>query len=88
PLKTVAPRYSLSFVGTFAECRRDVLNQVVVPVHAFGPGKKHTCSNDRVISMPEVFGKKTNQVFNQSHINLNVHTWNGVGTAMNLRLFE
>lgn len=89
PLKKATPRYSLSFVGTFVEYRRNVLNQVAEPVHAFGPGwKKQTQSNDRVIPMPEVFGKKTNRVFNLSHINLNVHTWNGVGTAMNLRLFE
>ncbi|MBP2850979.1 CgeB family protein [Dickeya oryzae] len=89
PLKKAIPRYSLSFVGTFGEYRRRILNQVVMPVHAFGPGwKKNICANERVIPMPEVFGEKTNQVFNHSHINLNVHTWNGVGTAMNLRLFE
>jgi spore maturation protein CgeB len=37
---------------------------------------------------PGAFGPRTNEVYNSARINLNVHTWFGQGSGMNLRLFE
>ena len=82
-------RYPVSFIGTCADYRKEILNKIEHQVNVFGPGWKKQCSRaDPLLPRKPVFGSKTCQVYNQSIINLNIHMWHGIGSAMNLRLFE
>jgi spore maturation protein CgeB len=88
----IVPRPALSdvgFVGTHSPYRESILQQLLdYDLKVYGPGwKKNSTMPARCVD-DEVFGERTNMVYNSSRINLNIHTWFGVGSAMNLRLFE
>jgi spore maturation protein CgeB len=84
----VRKRYDVSFVGTCSGGRQERLAVIrSSTVDTFGPGWRKKAPYG-VRSHREVFGDRTNRVYNESRINLNLHTWFGVGSAMNLRLFE
>lgn len=81
--------YDLSFIGTLSERRETILKPLCSRgLHVFGPGWRKNSVLPSKCTHTEVFGSGTNRIFNQSQINLNIHNWFGVGTAMNLRLFE
>lgn len=82
-------KYDISFIGTYAKIREQKLQQLKNDVFAFGPGwTKKTTGNKNIIPKAPVFGDKTALVYNQSIININIHMWHNIGSAMNLRLFE
>lgn len=89
PLENRQFRSDLAFVGTHSPYRESVLQQLLdYDLKVYGPGwKKHSSMPARCVE-EAVFGEQTNVVYNSARINLNIHTWFGVGSAMNLRLFE
>jgi spore maturation protein CgeB len=88
PLPGTVPDADVSFVGTWSPHRQSVLAPLQdLDLRVYGPGW-HKSSLRRSCIHPEMFGAKTNEVFNRSRINLNIHNWFGRGAAMNLRLFE
>lgn len=89
PLNGVEKTTGISFIGTRSELRESILFalQDLSPV-IYGPGWQKRSKIAKQLLRPETFGDGINRVFNESRINLNIHNWFGVGTAMNLRLFE
>ena len=85
-----APRdLPIAFVGTRTDDRERLLRQLQeFPLHVFGPGWTKTGIGGQIRTHAPAFGAHTNEVFNRARINLNIHTWVGQGSAMNLRLFE
>lgn len=80
-------KYPISFLGTQGAYRQGILNRIPQPVHAFGPGWDKARGTN-IIDHPPAFGSDTAKVYAQSAVNLNIHNWQGVGGALNLRLFE
>jgi len=88
PLPEAAPTADLSFVGTRTPYRERILEALQdFDLLVYGPGWRDSSLKKSCIRV-EAFGNRTNEVFNRSRINLNIHNWFGQGTAMNLRLFE
>jgi spore maturation protein CgeB len=88
PLPAQPPLADLTFIGTHSPYRESILAQLQdFDLRVYGPGwGKSTLDKDKIY--PEAFGALTNEIFNRSRINLNIHNWFGLGSAMNLRLFE
>jgi len=79
----------VAFIGTRTEGRHALLEQLgEFPVHVFGPGWRKVRLGGQIRIHPPAFGAKTNEIYNRARINLNIHTWVGRGSAVNLRLFE
>lgn len=79
----------VAFIGTRTAGRQALLEQLRdFPVHVFGPGWRKVRLDGAIRIHPPAFGEMTNRIYNQARINLNIHTWVGRGTAVNLRLFE
>ncbi len=88
PLET-EKSIDISFIGTHSVYRESIVKHLLdFNVQVFGPGWAKNSSIARKHTNEGVFGGKTNEIYNQSRINLNIHTWFGAGSAMNLRLFE
>jgi spore maturation protein CgeB len=88
PLPEGTPVADISFVGTRTPRREPILSAVQdFDLLVYGPGW-HESALKKSRVRPEAFGSRTNEVFNRSRINLNIHNWTAPGTAMNLRLFE
>jgi spore maturation protein CgeB len=88
PLPEAAPVADISFVGTRASRREAVLADLQdLDLLVYGSGWRCSALRKSCVR-PEVFGSGTNQVFNRSRINLNIHSVWTQGTAMNLRLYE
>jgi len=88
PLPQAAPVADVTFVGTRTPRREPILYAVQdFDLLVYGPGWCNSTLRKSCVR-PEAFGSRTNEVFNRSRINLNVHNWTAPGTAMNLRLFE
>jgi spore maturation protein CgeB len=88
PLPVLPPLADLTFIGTYSPYRECILAQLQdFDLRVYGPGwGKSALDKDKIY--PEAFGALTNEIFNRSRINLNIHNWFGQGSAMNLRLFE
>jgi len=88
PLPAQQPLADLTFIGTHSPYRESILMQLQdFDLRVYGPGwGKSALDKDKIY--PEAFGTATNEMFNRSRINLNIHNWFGQGSAMNLRLFE
>lgn len=79
----------IAFLGTRSEQRAALLSELrEFPLHVFGPGWSRTALGGNVRVHPPAFGEAANRIYNRAAINLNVHNWAGVGSAVNLRLFE
>lgn len=79
----------IAFVGTRTDARQALIRELRdLPVHVFGPGWAKTELGGAIRTYPEVHGERTNEIYNRAQINLNIHTWVGRGSAVNLRLFE
>lgn len=79
----------IAFLGTRSEKRAALLDELKeFPVHVFGPGWLKNGVGGKVRAHPPAFGEAANRIYNRARINLNVHNWAGVGSAVNLRLFE
>jgi len=79
----------IAFIGTRTDAREALIGQLRdYPLHVFGPGWPKTSLGGRVRTYPEAHGERTNEIYNRARINLNIHTWVGKGSAVNLRLFE
>jgi spore maturation protein CgeB len=79
----------VAFIGTRTAGRHALLEQLrEFPVHVFGPGWRKVRLGGQIRIHPPAFGAMTNRIYNQARINLNIHTWVGHGSAVNLRLFE
>jgi spore maturation protein CgeB len=89
PRAGLARDIGVSFVGTCSERRVEAVNALAgMPTHLFGSGWSARALPSSAILGPKLPTAGFNAVINRSSINLNVHRWFGVGTAMNLRLFE
>ena len=78
----------VSFVGTRTPRREPILSALQdFNLLVYGPGWGNSTLRKSCVRA-EAFGSRTNEVFNRSRINLNIHNWTVPGTAMNLRLFE
>lgn len=79
----------VAFLGTHSERRAALLSELrEFPVHVFGPGWNKAPLDGKIRTHPPAFGEAANRIYNRARINLNVHNWAGVGSAVNLRLFE
>lgn len=79
----------IAFLGTRSEKRAALLDELKeFPVHVFGPGWLKKGVGGKVRAHAPAFGEAANRIYNRARINLNVHNWAGVGSAVNLRLFE
>ncbi|TCV84284.1 CgeB family protein [Sulfurirhabdus autotrophica] len=88
PLPHSTSLADIIFVGTHSPYRESIVQQLQdFDLRVYGPGW-HKAQLRKSCVYPEAFGKKTNEIFNQTKINLNIHNWFGQGSAMNLRLFE
>jgi len=89
PLPAARSVVDVAFVGTHSPRRESVVVELQnFETHVYGSAAWRQSPIDKVRVHPGAFGPKTNEVFNSARINLNVHTWFGQGSAMNLRLFE
>jgi spore maturation protein CgeB len=89
PLPSARPGMDVAFVGTHSARRASVVAALQgFETHVYGSAAWRTAPIDPARVHPGAFGGRTNEVYNGARINLNVHTWFGQGTAMNLRLFE
>lgn len=79
--------YPISFIGTHSPYRQGILERMELPVHVFGPGWDKAKGGNLIVH-PPVYGQLTVKTYRQSAVNLNIHNWQGQGSAMNLRLFE
>jgi spore maturation protein CgeB len=89
PLPDARPTVDVVFVGTHSPDRESVvvgLQEFDTHVYGSAAWRRSPIAPTRV--HPGAFGARTNEVFNRARINLNVHRWSGLGSAMNLRLFE
>lgn len=89
PLPAARPTMDLAFVGTHSPRRQSIvvgLQNFDTHVYGSAAWRQAPIPHSRVHG--GAFGSRTNEIFNQARINLNVHTWFGHGSAMNLRLFE
>jgi len=78
-----------SFVGTWSDRRAQAIQALAGrPVNVFGSGWAGRALPPTVILGSKLLTSGFNAVINRSRINVNVHRWFGLGTAMNLRLFE
>ena len=79
----------VAFLGTRSERRAALLSELrEFPVHVFGPGWNKARLDGKIQTHAPAFGAAANRIYNRARINLNVHNWAGVGSAVNLRLFE
>ena len=89
PLPRAESVAEVVFVGTHSPRRESVVVGLQdFDTHVYGSAAWNKARIDRSRIHPGVFGAQTNEVFNRARINLNIHTWFGQGSAMNLRLFE
>ena len=89
PLPSASETMDVVFVGTHSPHRESIVVSLQnFDTHVYGSAAWRTAPIDQSRVHPGVFGAKTNEVFNAAHINLNIHTWFGQGSGMNLRLFE
>jgi spore maturation protein CgeB len=88
PLPAREALADVTFIGTHSPYRESILAELQdFDLHVYGPGwHKSALEPNRI--HPAAFGTQTNEIFNRSRINLNIHNWFGQGSAMNLRLFE
>jgi spore maturation protein CgeB len=79
----------VAFIGTRTDGRQTFVEQLrEFPIHVFGPGWPQLRMGGSIRTYPAAFDAKTNEVYNRARVNLNIHTWVGRGSAVNLRLFE
>ena len=89
PLPLTRSVADVVFVGTHSPHRERVVVALQnVDTHVYGSAAWRRSPIDKARVHPGAFGAKTNEIFNAARINLNMHTWVGQGSAMNLRLFE
>ncbi len=89
PLSAGRSVVDVAFVGTHSPRRESVVVELQdFDTHVYGSAAWRQSPIDKARVHPGAFGPKTNEIFNSARINLNVHTWFGRGSAMNLRLFE
>lgn len=89
PITGAEKLIDISFIGTHSAYRESIVKNLLdFNVQVFGPGWIKNSSLPRKHTNEGAFGNKTNEIYNQSRINLNIHNWFGLGSAMNLRLFE
>ena len=80
--------YSVTFVGTHSSYRESIIcNLLEFNPQVFGSGWHRSKIPGGNIHRP-VYGDALTSVYQRSKINLNIHNWIGVGSAVNLRLFE
>ena len=94
----IRKRYDISFIGSHSVHREDILSQLEVNgLHIFGKGWQNNSSisqwhkNDNIDSAQlhsGAFGRHTNLVFNQTKVNLNIHSTLGKDHSIGSRIFE
>lgn len=81
--------FKIAFVGTRTPPREALLAELrEFPIELFGPGWTKSPLGGKIRTHPAAFAEAANRIYNRAEINLNVHNWTGVGSAVNLRLFE
>ena len=89
PLPDARETADVAFVGTHSPDReRVVVGLQEFDTHVYGSAAWRVAPIDPSRVHPGAFGARTNEVFNATRVNLNVHRWVGQGSAINLRLFE
>jgi spore maturation protein CgeB len=89
PLPPARRSVDVAFVGTHSPRRESVVVGLQeFETHVYGSAAWRRAPIEKSRIHPGAFGARTNEVFNRARINLNVHTWFGQGSGMNLRLFE
>ena len=89
PLPRARCSIDVAFIGTHSPRRESIVADLQdFDTHVYGSAAWRTAPIDPSRVHRGVFGSRTNEVVNSARINLNVHTWFGQGSAMNLRLFE
>jgi spore maturation protein CgeB len=89
PLSTPQSAVDVAFVGTHSPRRESIVVGLQnFDTHVYGSAAWRTAQIHHSRVHGGAFGARTNEIFNRARVNLNVHTWFGQGSAMNLRLFE
>ena len=89
PLPDAGCTMDVVFVGTHAPRRESIVVGLQdFNTHVYGSAAWRTAAMDAPRIHPGAFGSRTNEVLNRARINLNVHTWFGQGSGLNLREFE